>query len=560
MFLDCYRNLSVMLSHDRPRKIAFNVLIVLIWTSGLSVFTFLANGNNLVIDDADIFFAYAQNLASGKGLIYAMDIPRVEGYTSTLWMLLSFIVFKFGFSEIGILIVSLVLFSLTHLISFSILERSLPRNNWFWAKSSYLLLVSLSFGYSSWMLVTLMDTTLWGFILVSLIYLLIYPPESKIQVITGALIFSLAAISRPESMILVPATYLLILLLHKRLITKVQYRYLLFFFFALVILTLFRYLYFGYPFPNTYYAKVSDSLVNNLTFGGLYILEFFTSSLVGILAFSMSMVVVVYFAYIRVSSGLDQQKQFEILAKNKSFIFLSFLSGIYFVVVTLTGGDHFNLFRMIQPIWPVLVLVLVLGLFRITSSFPKVNNFLFSVLVIFILFFAELLSFRASASWIFSTQNNSSPILHEFEISKTGRLMGIKLNQTFDGMDRLPNVGSITAGGISRTYEGTIFDLMGLNNSDMAHKSGDRNGFKNHAIFDKEIFLGWPIDILLSSPEGWGMDVALKGLVRDDRFTEMFDYGCMSAQSNRESEVCGFYSRKFLVKTMNYSNLLFLKK
>jgi len=526
----------------------------------LVALTFYVNGNNLVIDDADIFFTYAQNLANGEGLSYSAGIPRVEGYTSTLWMLISFAMFNVGFTEVGILFVSLALFVLTHMISFSILEKSLPRASWFYAKSTYLLIISLSFGYSSWMLVTLMDTTLWGTLLLSIIYFLIYPPENRAQVTFRAFIFFLTAITRPESMILIPAVYVLILFLHRGLISKVHYLYLLISFFSVALLTTFRYLYFGYPFPNTYYAKVSDSVVSNLTSGGQYVYEFFSSSLVGVFAVLTSIVGIFYFAFKKLSSELAEAEQSEFLIKHKSFIFLSLLTCSYLVVLVLAGGDHFNLFRMMQPIWPIMVLVLILGLFRIGVLLPSISKPLFSALLILFLILSESLSFRASTSWISAMQNNASPILHEFEISKSGRLLGLSLNQTFGEMSRLPNIGSITAGGISRTYEGTIFDLMGLNNAEMAHESNSRNGFRNHAIFDKEIFLDWPVDILLSSPQGWGMEVALKGIVGDERFATMFDYGCVSNQSFLKSEVCGFFSKEFLLKTADYPKLLFTRE
>jgi hypothetical protein len=549
-----------MLPRQRIGALAANWIIISMWSAILGAFTFCANGNNLVIDDADIFFTYAQNLATGEGLSYSAGISRVEGYTSSLWMLISFAMFKIGFSEVGILFVSLALFVFTHLISFSILEKSVPRASWFWAKSTYLLLISLSFGYSSWMLVTLMDTTLWSAIILAAIYFLIYPPENRLQVSLGLLVFLLSALTRPESMILIPAIYILIFLSHRGLISRIHYLYLLSFLTSVALLTVFRYTYFGYPFPNTYYAKVSDSVLSNLTSGGQYVYEFFTSSLVGVFAVFTSILGIFHFVFKKISSELKETERIEFLINHKSFFFLSLLTSTYLVVVILTGGDHFNLFRMIQPIWPIMVLVLILGFFRIRLLLPGFVKPFFPTLIILILILSESFSFRASTSWLSATQTNVSPILHEFKISKSGRLLGLNLNQTFSEMNRLPNIGSITAGGISRTYEGTIFDLMGLNNAEMAHESSSRNGFRNHAIFDKEIFFNWPIDILLAPSQGWGMEVALKGIDGDDRFAALFDYGCMSNKSFRKSEVCGFFSKEFLLKTADYPKLQFTRE
>src|SRR4051794_25908075 len=39
------------------------------------------------VDDANIFLAYAQNLAAGEGFVYYPRGERVEGFTSLLWVL-----------------------------------------------------------------------------------------------------------------------------------------------------------------------------------------------------------------------------------------------------------------------------------------------------------------------------------------------------------------------------------------------------------------------------------------------------------------------------------------
>jgi len=39
------------------------------------------------IDDANIFFTYARNIAAGEGLVYNAGGERVEGFTSLLYTL-----------------------------------------------------------------------------------------------------------------------------------------------------------------------------------------------------------------------------------------------------------------------------------------------------------------------------------------------------------------------------------------------------------------------------------------------------------------------------------------
>jgi hypothetical protein len=81
--------------------------------------------------------------------------------------------FKLGFAEYGMWILTFALFVCTTLIAIRVLEAALPESEFFKAKLAYVVLISFSFGYASWMLVTLMDTILWGFLMIASVYLLI---------------------------------------------------------------------------------------------------------------------------------------------------------------------------------------------------------------------------------------------------------------------------------------------------------------------------------------------------------------------------------------------------
>ncbi|MGZ9166993.1 MAG: hypothetical protein ACXW4U_17620, partial [Anaerolineales bacterium] len=65
------------------------------------------------IDDANIYFVYARNLANGYGFVYNIGSERVEGFTSLLWTLISALVFKFSsHPELTLLVINIVLASL----------------------------------------------------------------------------------------------------------------------------------------------------------------------------------------------------------------------------------------------------------------------------------------------------------------------------------------------------------------------------------------------------------------------------------------------------------------
>jgi hypothetical protein len=545
----------MLLRHDRSSRV-IDIALVSIWSIVLTVFTFIANGKKIGIDDADIFFTYASNLANGEGLIYSPGIPRVEGYTSTLWMLLSSLVFKLGFSENIIWILSLVLFILTTLIAFCILEISLHKSNWLKAKIVYLLITSLSFSYASWMLISLMDTTLWGFLLMTMLYLLISPFKDKKNLALGSLVFLLLPFSRPESILLVPLIFILTIIVNRKWFTKPLSVYFIVFSISTISLTIFRYSYFGFPFPNTYYAKVSDSLYTNVLNGSLYFARFLQSSLFALIAFLLSLMYISWcwhqkYLSIKFKLGQDSTPSSHKSLKLIALVILSFM-----LITIFSGGDHFNLFRIVQPIWPFIVLIIALSFFELKEKFTKVSNSVFLVFASVLLVVSEFLSSASGTSWTVLATQGRSPIAHEFEIAENGKLLGTRLNKIFEEFNFKPTVGTIVAGGLARTYKGTIYDLMGLNNSQMAHDSTDREGFRNHAIFDKRIFLRWPVDVLLASPEGWGMDVALKGLASDNQFASKYKYGCIESKTHQIS-VCAYFRDEFISEIDQNLNITF---
>lgn len=544
----------MLLRHDRSSRV-IDIALVSIWSIVLTVFTFIANGKKIGIDDADIFFTYASNLANGKGLIYSPGIPRVEGYTSTLWMILSFLGFKLGFSENIVWVLSLLLFILTTLIAFCILEISLHRSIWFQAKILYIFIISSSFGYASWMLLPLMDVTVWGFLLMAVMYLLISPGPQR-NLALGFLVFFLLPLARPESMLLIPVMFLSIIIVNKKWLTKTLGLYFLVFVISTGFLTIFRYFYFGFPFPNTYYAKVSDSLFLSLASGVKYSFNFVQSSLFNLIALLLSLIYITWILHQKFMSNKHKFEQTNMPPINKSLTLSALFILNFMLVTSLVGGDHFGLFRKLQPIWPFMVLIITLCIFEFRKNLAQIDHSLLVILASVLLVISEILSSVSNTSWTATAIQGRSPITKEFEIAEDGRITGERLNNIFEELEFKPTVGTITAGGIARTYAGTIYDLMGLNNSEMAHGSIDREGFRNHAIFDKAIFLSWTVDLILASPESWGMDVALKGLASDNQFASKYKYGCIESKTNQISE-CAYFRDKFISEIDQNLNITF---
>jgi arabinofuranosyltransferase len=546
--------------HFQGRKVypTGNVIVVSLWGCLSFLLTYLLNSERLGIDDSDIFFTYAENLANGNGISYSNGIPRVEGYTSTLWMLLSALAFRLHVDEMGVLIITLLLFIGTHLIGFKILERVLPRDSWVRAKSFYLIAVMMSLGYSSWMLVSFMDTTVWGFSLMAVCRFLIATPTSQLPKTVGSLLFALLPLVRPEALVIVPIILCLLLFVKRDWFTKQVLWVAIPFAISSVILTMFRLYYFGFPLPNTFYAKVSGSVIDNVAHGLFYVGNYVQSVPFALVALVILLALLLDVCFRRIgttASMLDRNLFFDAIKPQLVLCFV-LLSSVLSVI--LGGGDHFRLFRLLQPSWPLAILLLTISWVTFSRELWFVKRSFVVVITTISFLLAEFLSTVSGESWTAAIRDRSSPISHEFEIAEAGRQLGKNLNLVFADLGTTPSIGTITAGGIARTYRGTIFDLMGLNNREMAHESRQREGFRNHAIFDKEVFFRWSVDVVISTPYSWGMDVALKGLATDVRFMNKYKFGYLYHTQHPKVRIKAYFEESFLARIADNPNLVYV--
>jgi hypothetical protein len=211
-----------------------------------------------VSDDAYITFRYSWNLAYHGEAAFNLG-ERVEGYTNFLWMLLLALFLKLGLKPeimshvLGILCGGagiVLLYTLTRLYRGG---RSTP-----WDLLGALLLPAIG-GYAVWCAGGL-ETQL--FCALSLGGITAYVAESsgRLRFRYSGGIFALAAMTRPEGLLLFGLTGLHRLarnLLRERRLWPTTNEVLWFLGFAVPFGLFFwwRYSYYGYPFPNTYYVK-----------------------------------------------------------------------------------------------------------------------------------------------------------------------------------------------------------------------------------------------------------------------------------------------------------------
>ena len=495
----------------------------------------------LGVDDANIFVVYGENLASGAGLVYNRGGERVEGYTSTLWMLVSALVRVLGPVERGLLAASVLLVSASLTAASLHVDTLLAPNRPGGSLTPYsgacLVLVLSSPAYVTWMTVTLMDAALWGALLVSAAVILssAWAARRRSHAVWLSVTLGLMVLARPEAMAVGPLVLLLYALAMRRhcpswreVVRGVRSPAAVF---ALVLagLTTFRLAYFGYPLPNTFYAKVSPSMAYNLSEGWRYLWGYLASSpLVALTILALAVHAVLAVASLSFGRKRGPRRRGWKVFDPRPMLPLALL-----LVPVATGGDHFRWYRHYQPVYPLLVLgVFQLGHFARDTLEARLHLELsrgqHAALVVAGI--GLILTLGHGEGW--ASLAREQPLGRELAIAEEGYAAGESVAQLFGPLPSLPSVGQITAGAFKRGYIGPLIDLMGLNNLAMAHTPGDRRGMKNHAAFSRDVFLAQQPDVVQPGvgacqtlADRYDLRFAggvLKGLFDDPRFLETY--------------------------------------
>lgn len=442
------------------------------------------------IDDANIYFVYAKNLSEGSGFVYNPGGERVEGFTSFLWTLILSIFYLAGPMEILALFLNLFLvsYTLSQLTAFAdSLNKPSASNPMGFAGWGILSFICLIPGYLDWTVLTLMETGLWSSLLVLITLLLLKlfrEPENKPSEKGLLYLIPLLIWTRPESiawgLIFIAIRFGQLLYQSHSFSDSFRKTMPVFaaYFVPLVVLFIFRLSYFGYPFPNTYYAKVSYNVWNNVIDGFYYLWRYVKEN-----PFIPVFLLLYGISFILIANTLIRKKAWLYTISAIQFTIL-LIVGVQFLIPFYTGGDHFYLSRFFQPLYPILLL----GVFNISFwqqhtrlkvsklSIPQAGFLLVSLCLLI------------TASTRFSLFQ-ASPILKEFKIAQYGRETGERLNSLFENSTHYPSVGTYLAGGLAYRYNGKTVDLLGLNNTLIAHSPKDfEGGYKNHSAFNKAAF------------------------------------------------------------------------
>src|SRR5689334_17399836 len=360
------------------RSLARNFFISLFLCSLASLFAFVKFDDRLTgIDDANIYFVYAKNLANGHGFVYNVGGERVEGFTSLLWTLICTLAFKFSSQpELILLVINVVTISVGIAVALTYLQNDflITQKSWqiriLWS-GIFLILLLTSPRYIVWNTITLMENGLWStLLLITTIFVIKDHPSARATNFGLIPLLVLMVLTRPESMLW---GFVFVGLLYVRMASqkgpvsalKDLAPSILCLIISVVLMTVFRIQYFGYPLPNTYYAKVSPSLIYDLQQGAIYLSKYVISDPIVLL----SVIAIMISGWQSIAEILSRK-----IPSDGSF-FLPLLAGIGLLEPLITGGDHFGSFRIYQNIYPIEILGLLYFIRRSLPRYLKQNEF-----------------------------------------------------------------------------------------------------------------------------------------------------------------------------------------
>ncbi len=312
---------------------------------------YLSNLVSFVQDDSYISFRFVKNFVEGHGLVFNPG-ERVEGYTNLLWVLVLsiFYAMKFNIENISqylSMAFGIAVLFFTYKIS-ALVELKEPavknkKVNSYNGIESYLnfipvILLVLTGAYNFWA-ISGMETCMFIFFVLGGIYYYIKDKNSDLPNYKFAIYIFLASMTRPEGLY-----FFGLIMIHKLIISIKENKgafvkdifskknlityavYLV----PTALLIIFRLTYYGYPFPNTYYAKTGFSTAY-LGAGWLYFKNFFEAYMLYGLVFALPLY-------------LFKKKEnfFEI-----SLMYL--ISIFYCIYIIQVGGDVLKQFRFSFP-------------------------------------------------------------------------------------------------------------------------------------------------------------------------------------------------------------------
>lgn len=433
-----------------------------------AAFVFIALNNKFLQDDAYISLRFVRNFVEGYGLVFNIG-ERVEGYTNLLWVLiLSLVMFLKMNAETAAqylsvlfgVVVLFVTFRLSETVRLNPVEtkkgQAQDKNlseGYFDLFAPVMLVFSSAFIFWS---VSGMETTMFiSFSLLGVYYYVRGKAKDEFDY-KFPLFILLATLTRPEGLyffglvILHKVLYAILVKkggFFKEVFSAGAVKSYLVYVIPVIAYFAVRYSYYGYLFPNTYYAKTGLSSAY-LSSGIEYLSKFITSYM-----FYGAMLVVPLYLY----------KRKEIRFEFTLFYLLIIAFLAYSVMV---GGDVLKQHRFFLPVLP-LIYILFAKLLTVVYLELKTKS---SQGMAFGIAAATVI---AVCAFYYSTQKDKldSDIMSENGLVDKMRVSGAWFSKKQQELGRPMTIAATTIGAVSY-FAGpqvSVIDLLGLTDREIAH-------------------------------------------------------------------------------------------
>ncbi len=290
--------------------------------------------NAWVGDDAYIGFRTVYNFANGYGLTFNIN-ERVQSFTNPLWILIMSGLYVFTKEAY---FTTIILSLICTLLAFYVLAFKVAKSNFFMPIGFALLLSSKAFiDYST----SGLENPLGHLLLVLFAYVYLKEDNTDRRLLLLSVIAALAGVNRLDNLLLyfVPMLYDFIRFFSIRRVLIMAVGFL-----PLIAWEVFAILYYGFPFPNTYYTKLNTAIPASeyIAQGVRYLVNSMDLDPITLLAISFAVCASITFSY-----------------KKRSLLLLPLAcSVVLYVVYTVKVGGDFMSGRFLT--YPFLLAVILI--------------------------------------------------------------------------------------------------------------------------------------------------------------------------------------------------------
>lgn len=360
---------------------------VLTVTGPLIIYTIFASMlSEWLIDDAGISFVYARNLASGYGLVSQPGLPPVEGYSNPLWIFLMTPFFLFGLFEpfLTSKAISLIFVAMTFWMIHKIIQRFTTTK--FIPSLVGLLFIATNSSFIIWTASGL-ENPLFAFLVILLLYSIIdLEPTGSFNSYDSlriGLIVGCIALTRPDGLvyfsvypIFLIAIFFVLTTYKIRTVLRESMYYTLAFLGTFGTYFIFRVLYFGDIYPNTYYVKGGAKLTLSVATAALTLqqpflikLQVLLQSLLGQTLWLMIPFIVVLWVLVVVIKDKQWLKSVTVL----------YMCGLSCFTYLILINDWMGEYRLATAFFPLLFILLPIAVYQLYEllKFKKLYKLIF---------------------------------------------------------------------------------------------------------------------------------------------------------------------------------------